>query len=115
MAHGGRARERTRAAHRRRLLTLGGAAVPSVDPGLEHRYPRRRPKAPGARCGTGTPGMIAGCPGGISAATRLMPADSPGWPSTFLFPPPRRRELTDSSEPDEGFPHSYQALWMNAA
>ena len=35
-----------RAADRDRLLTLGGAAVPSVDPGLEHRYPRRRPEGP---------------------------------------------------------------------
>jgi len=32
-----------------------------------------------------------------------------------LFPPPRRRELTDSSEPDEGLRDNCQALWMDAA
>jgi hypothetical protein len=52
--------------------------------------------------------MIAGCPGGQTDHG----VDSH---VQFLFPLPRRCELTDSSEPDEGFPHSYQALWMNAA
>src|SRR5580658_1271095 len=103
MAHGGRARERTRAANRCRLLTLGGTAVPSVDPGLEYRHPRCWPEAAAARRGTGTPRMIAGSAG------------SPGKPSTFLFPPPRRRELTDSSEPDEGVRDNCQGVWIHAA
>ena len=32
----------------------------------------------------------------------------------ILFPPPRR-ELTDSSEPDEGVRDNCQAVWMHAA
>src|SRR5580698_6224428 len=59
MAHRRRAGERAGPPGRRRHLTLGGAAVPAVDPGPEHRYPRRWPEAPRPRSGTGATGLIA--------------------------------------------------------
>ena len=48
MADRGRGCDRAGAAGRRRHLALGGTAVSGLDPGREHRHPRRRPRAAAA-------------------------------------------------------------------
>jgi hypothetical protein len=59
VAHGCRARDRAGAAGRRRHLTLGGTAVPGLDPGDQHRYPRSRPAGLFGYHGNGPPELIA--------------------------------------------------------
>ena len=51
-------RGRAGAAGRHRHLRLGGAAVPGVDPGPEHRYPHGQPQALPGQHGNRAPGLI---------------------------------------------------------
>ena len=103
VAHRRRAGERTGAADRGRPLTLGGAALPGLDPGAEHRHPRGRPEgAVGGHPGSGA-GLIAGLTHGVSGVTcgRHLRGWR-GWPADQLDEPENDEQQNGDQDDDEG-------------